>query len=335
MGQGHILTKNQDGTWHSGFPLVRKSTGWVRGNLGYVKTAPTVWTLRYDGDYTPPAAPTMSVNAAGTSITVKSPVAADLSIIIVKRSTSAYPTNTAQDANFDKTMQPDNNWWSQYWAKSAGSRTMPLKYAAGTRIYFSAWSLDSHGNTSSVGHYTAVVPKPAAPPVPVKVTRSAYIDATSSGSWRDTGWRTDNNYVYQAGSGGGHAGFWFYSNRISSALSKAISINKMQVYIQRVNSVHGVSGGATVQFTSHRLQNRPAGSPAGLINVMGQPGTLTRGQGVWFNVPSNVFEAFRTGWHVGFGLQYGATSFTDPHYQMAYGAGTASGRVYVEWVEYA
>jgi hypothetical protein len=301
--------------------------------MAHQKTGPTTWTLRYNGDYDPPGVPFVNFNQPATAIGVYTTNEPDVSFIVCKRSTVTYPTNVTEDGDFDKTMQSDNCYWSRWWVTPGSSRIMPLSYPAGTTVYFTTWTADVNGNYSAPSHVSVTVPIPPAPPQPVEVTRSAYIDCTSSASWRDTGWRGDNNYVYQAGSGGGHAGFWFYSNRISSALSRAIRINKMQLYIQRVNSSHGISGGAIVQFSSHLFQNRPAGSPWGGINVMGQPGTLTRGQGNWFNVPSNVFDAFRTGYHVGFGLYYGATSFTDSHYLMAYGGGTASGRVYVEWVE--
>ena len=333
MGTGKILTKDNDGTWHSGYPLVKVENGWKRGELAYAKTGASTWTLRYNGDYDAPAAPAMRFDGTATAIGVTAPNTADVSFVVCKRSTVGYPTNWTEDGDFDKTMQSDNCYWSRWWVTPGQDRVMSLSYGAGTTIYFSAWTMDVNGNVSAVSHASVQVPVPPAPPQPVEVTRSAYADCTHSASWRSPGWRTDNNYVYQGGSYGGHSGMWFYSGRISSPLSRAIRINRISLYIQRVNSSHGISGGAILQYTAHRLQDRPGGSPSGYIQTMGQPGTLTRGQAGWFDIPSQFHDGFRTGWFVGFGLHWPETSFTDSHYQYAYGGGTASGKVYMEWVE--
>lgn len=343
-----VWTKDQDGNWVPGLPLIKGSTGWVNGNIIYEKTGSSTWTVRWTRDTTPPAAPGLSLSGGTTTnpltVTVTAPSASDTRLVRVKVSTSAFPTSTSKSDSYYYSIQQSGEPWSDWTVTPSQVRTklfypqnmVPLpSLVANTTYYFTAWAQDTSFNWSTATTASFKCPAPPAPaPVPVK--KSAYITTTDSGSYsaQYNNWRTDSNYVYQAGSQDWR-GLWFYSTKIKTQLAKATSIAKMQIYVQRVNTAHGVSGGANVDLVAHKLASQPTGDPIGSMTGHSTVGTLTRGQGAWFNVPSGWWPSILSGTYKGLGLRFGTTSYTDNDYMYAYGAGTSSGKIYIEWWENA
>jgi hypothetical protein len=202
---------------------------------------------------------------------------------------------------------------------------------SGRKWYWSAWTKDSAGNfsTAKLGSYTV----PAIVTTPTTVKKTGYFYPTDGGSWNGQSnyWRTDNSYVYQGGYD--WYGAWFYGTRISGALARAKTVTKMQIAITRVNSVHGVSGEASVYLSPHWMASQPSGAPDALHHTGIYVGTLGRGETGTFTVPSAWYANFATRKYTGFGLYVGSTSFTDNRYLYAHPTGSHYGRVYIEWTE--
>lgn len=344
-----IWTKDPDGVWVNGLPMVKASSGWLNGKLVYEKTGTSTWTLRWSRDTTPPALPGMTLTGGTTTnpitVQITAPSAADTVRVRVKVSTTSFPTNvnSTTDGQY-YAVQDAGEAWSDWKVTPSQVRTklfFPPKLTpkqnlkAGTTYYFTAWAQDSSLNWSAARNVSFKCPTPTAPP-PTLVKKTAYITTTDSASYsaQYDNWRTDSNYVYQAGAQDWR-GLWFYSTKIKTILAKATSVEKMQVYVQRVNTDHGVGGAANVRLVAHKYASQPTADPIGNMTGNNLVGTLSRGQGKWLDVPSGWWDEFKTGTYKGLGLRFGTTSYTDNDYMYAYGAGTNSGKIYIEWWELA
>jgi hypothetical protein len=198
----------------------------------------------------------------------------------------------------------------------------------------SAWAKDVSGNWSIPANTTWTFPYPPAP-TSTLVTKSAYVNTTDSASWRSNyGWRTDNNYVMQGGPDN-FQGFWFYGTAIASLLKNAHSITKAELYVQRVNSSHGIAGAGNIYIGHHDLTSQPSGSP-GTNRVIGETNLvdLGRGEGKWVTLSSSWHDDFKSGAYRGVGAMYATTSVTSSYYNQMYGAGTSSGRLKFTWTQY-
>lgn len=338
---GSVWIKNTAGVWVEGKPYFKHETsGWLPGGTIYEKTDSTTWTTRYVGDSGPPGSPTL-VNSANTTTmtytaTITAPADADVAQGCIKISTTGYPVNPGvEDENSKNQIQADGTeFWIYPTTPGAVSvRNLPSR-VANTKYYISVWIKDTQGNWSAPTQSLYTFPNPPAP-VKTLVTKTAYVDTTDSGAWRaDQGWRTDSNYPYQ---GGPYAfqGFWFYGTKIAATLAKAHTITKIELYVQRVNSSHGVSGDANIMVGHHTLASQPSGPP-GTNAVTGEYNThdLARGEGKWATITSSWYSSFKSGAYRGFGIQYGTTSVTSAYYAYCYGKGTSSGRVKLTWTEY-
>ncbi len=336
-----IWQKDGSGVWAPVQPNVRASVGWLPASFVKQKTGVSTWTTIWQRDTVAPGTPVLALAwvSGALRVTATAPADVDLTNLVVKISTSAYPVNPrANDSDYVQTLYSTTNKpWSQW--DAVPSQVLVRSYPppplaapkSGSTLYVTAWAEDSSFNFS--GAATASLKVPVVVPPPTVVNKSAYITTTNSGSYSDTGnyWRTDNNYVYQGGAD--WRGLWFYGTKIRTALANANKITKMQIEIGRANTAHGVSGGANVRLVTHDLSSQPAGDPISRLTSSAFLGTLSRGQYKWFDVPSSAWPTFVSGAKLGFGLRYNDTSYTDPNYMYAYGTGTNSGRVYIEWQE--
>jgi hypothetical protein len=312
-----------------------------------------VWVQVYSGDVTPPhqipgfaTTPVNSSSPYRFSLTcTKSPLDTDVANILFAGRIGAYPTNPNDNTNgyilnapagmylgapnggfvFDATrISSTSSTYLGDWVPGTAA-------VVGADYYWGAWQEDTSGNIGpSVSNHLKF-------PAPI-VNSASYIQPAYSDSWAPNYgiWRgTGGDYdVYQGGTSA-QVGMYFYGSNATNVL-KGKTITKMQIYIYRINTTHGVSGAANVYFINHGYFSRPSGAPTA---YGGQTylGTLNRGQGKWFNVPTagNVWDAFANGLGnaKGFGLYTGVVGVTSPDYLIAaaYNAGLASGRVYVEY----
>lgn len=340
-----FYTKNDSGIWvRSDSQYVKyPSVGWKRVTDVMEKTGATTWTGRIVTDVTPPGPPIISNVSTSfdpnlITMSVKLPSDPDVVGGVMKLWHSAYPT-TPTGSNGIVTTQPqaDGKSWSNIDGPPGKTFSRRIDGATpGRKYYMRAWAVDQAGNWSSPASYYLQFPYPPAP-APKLVTKTAYINVTASGSWNRTSryWRNDSaaKHVYQGGDGHWD-GRWFYGSAIKTALAKAHQIQEIKVYIQRVNSQHGVSARAQSRIGAHNQTSRPSGAPNALKSVTNGP-ALLRNEGAWWTVPSGWHAGFKSGGNAGLGLYAGATSYTHPNYLIAHGHGTSSGRIYLKWTEYA
>jgi len=131
----------------------------------------------------------------------------------------------------------------------------------------------------------------AAPPAPTILTKT--YSAASTASWRSSGWRTDNDRVYQGSWGyGNHKGLIFFNdstiNDIKSAFS-GYTITSVKLYIRRAPS-HGVYSAQNVRFYTHNYSSRPSGEPT-LGTDYGNLIALSCGQEDIVNIPASFVTA--------------------------------------------
>lgn len=341
MATGSVWFRDEAGTWVQGQPYFKYGTsGWLLGGKIYEKTGSTTWTLRYDGDVTPPSAPTLTntYDATDRTYTVKvtAPSDSDTSKICVKLSKTSYPTNPGvQDSNSPTTTQPDGSpFWLYTTTPGGTSNRTTTSMIAGQKYYVSAWAADASGNWSAVTHSSFTFPYPATTTKKL-TTKTAYVTTTDSASWRSNyGWRTDNNYVYQGGPDH-FQGFWFYGSAVRSLISGAHAVTKIEIYLQRSSSSHGVSGDGKIYVGHHNLTSQPSGSP-GTNRILGEYNiaNLARGEGKWVTVTSSWYDEFKSGEYRGLGTMYQTTSVTSSYYNILYGKGTSSGKLRITWTEY-
>jgi hypothetical protein len=341
MAVGSIWLKDNNGTWVTGQPYFKHGTsGWLLGGNVYEKTGPTTWTLKYTGDTVPPAAPPLWVNTYDTvnrttTAVFTAPTATDVVKMCCKISKTGYPTNPGVlDANSPTTVQNDGTqFWIWNTTPGGKSTRRHTGFIAGTKYYMSAWAMDAAGNWSAPTNYTWSF---AYPPAPTKTltTKSAYVSCTDSASWRSAyGWRSET-YVYQ-GSDYNYQGFWFYGTAIATLLKNAYDITSVQIYVQRLNTSHGISGDGNIMIGHHAFTSQPSGSP-GSNGVVGEYNAvdLARGEGKWVTLNSAWDTEFKTGAYRGLGMMYSTTSVTSSYYNICYGKGTSSGKLKFTWREY-
>lgn len=341
-----LWLKDKSGTWVSGAKQsTRSSTGWKYASAIYEKTGTSTWTRRWLRDVTAPAPPTATLTTDAVAktgkITLKMPSDPDVALFVLKGGHTTYPktpslTNLPADEYVYLWNDAINGQvWSTMKVSPGQTVERNLKnYVSGRTYYYACWVQDTSGNWSAPRTFSVKFPQPPAPPPPpAPVTKTYTTNCTGSGSWVTNWpyWRSDNNYVYQAGNDS--YGAWFYSGRLESALKNAKTIKKITIRVTRVNSAHGISGAANVYLSAHRYQTRPSGKPSFVHSPGVYVGTLSRGQTKTFTVPSSWYASIKSGAYDGFGLRYGSSSFTSANYLYCYGSGTTSGQVYMEWTQ--
>lgn len=343
MPTGQMWRKNDSGVWVKSGVLFKSSTqGWVKAVTGHIKNGDdTTWDLVYDQDVTPPPAPSFGSRYTYTDTKkfrqyIQMPSTSDVVRGCFKVSKTGYPTRPGEVTSGDTFTYADDSDGQPFWLfdKSPGSNVQRNFQSASysTKYYLAAWAQDDSGNWSAP--VTTSFTFPAAPaPTKKLVTKTAYITTNNSASYANFGWRS-GDILYQAGSYG-DKGFWFYGTKIASALKNAESIDKIQIYVYRRNTSHGVSGDAQVHIGRHGLTSKPSGSP-GSNPITGEYtiGKLKRGEGQWFTLPSSWYKYFKSGSYRGLGVEYGTTSYTSDRYAIFNGYGTSSGKVKLTWKQY-
>jgi hypothetical protein len=259
MATGSVWVKNSEGTWVQGQPLFKHETsGWLSGSKIYEKTDSTTWTLRYDGDVTPPNYPALSGTYDATNRIyypkITAPADVDTTKVCIKVSTAGYPSNPGVfDSASSTQVQSDGSVFWLYNATPSSISTRRLTgMVAGTKYYVMTWAADVSGNWSAPTYTYFTFPYPTTT-TKTLTTKTAYISTTDSASWRSNyGWRTDNNYVYQGGPDN-FQGFWFYGTAIRSLLANAHSVTSIQIYLQRSSSSHGIAGDGNIMLGHHDL----------------------------------------------------------------------------------
>ena len=335
--------KNDDGDWVPAAKYARDASGWRKGTKIYEKTGASTWTLRYNSDVTPPATPTLSLGYNATTkvltATCTMPSTADTNYMFLKVSESTnYPllpnrNTSATEGNYIPTVQADGYPWSERPVTPSQVVTRSTGVAPGKTYSWALWARDDSFNWSARAQAQMKIPV-ATTTTPATVIKSAYVNVTDSASWNaaENYWRTDNTYVYQGGEN--WYGAWFYGSQIRSLLIRAKRVVDMKITIQRVNTTHGISGEAQVYLTPHRLDSQPAGSPvASFPSSDFLVGGLNRGETKTFTVPSAMWPYFISGSNRGLGLAIGTTTYVDNRYLYAYGRGTTSGRLWIQWEE--
>lgn len=337
-----LYVKNADGDWVLTNHQYAKyaSTGWSRVIEVHQKTGESVWTERISYDDAPPAAPTltnvMDATKRTLTTTIKLPNEPDVVGAVLKQSFDGYPVNPESTSDTYTIIQSDGQPYSYITAGPNATKTrVATSGQAGRRYYLRCWTKDANGNYSTTpASWSGVFPYPPAP-TPTLVTKTAYVTTTASGSWnRQSGyWRADNNYVYQ-GAPYHWDGRWFYGGKIKSLLTKAVEIKFVKIYVKRHNSAHGVSGKANIKIGTHGQTTKPSGAPVGLNNI-NNFFDLNRNEGITYTLPSSWYQYFKNGTFAGLGTYAGITTVTSADYAYCYGTGTDSGRLQIQWTEYA
>lgn len=335
-----LWRKNSAGTWAPMTYYARADTGWKYAEKVYQKTNSTTWTERWARDTGAPAAPTIThtiysdENRVRFSITI--PNESDVTRMIIKQGYEGYalvPSSAAETGQsyFTFIESLDGTVWSE---RTVSPGQVVLRdnsgYTRGVTYYYTAWVQDAMGNWSAAGHDSLVMPVVSAPPT-TTTTKSIYLNCGDSGTWYQTEgyWRPDR-YVYQAGPFNSY-GFWLYGGTIQNTLANAKSLTNMMVYIQRMNTTHGVAGEGNVYLSHHTTLSKTNDTPSITGGVY--LGTLGRGEGQWFTVPSAWWPYFLSGGYAGLGVHHSQTTTTDVKYMQYYGLGTKSGQVYLVWEE--
>ena len=336
-----FFVKNTDGVWvpTSHQYVKRAGSGWNRVLEVHQKTGASTWTKLISYDETPPSPPTittvMSATAKTLTTTVKLPSQADVVGAVIKISPKGYVASPESSEYYHSTVQADGQPYSTITAGPGATKTrVAVNAGSGRKYYIRCWAKDSKGNYSAPANWTGSFPYPAAP-APTLVTKTAYVTVSATASYSRNGsyWRADNNYVYQGGENNWE-GRWFYGGKIKTLLSKAVEVKFVKIYLKRHNSTHGVSGKANILMGYHGQTAKPSGAPASLQNTTNVV-DLSRNEGVWYTIPSARYASLKSGQYAGMGLYAGTTSYTSANYAYLYGTGTDSGKLQIQWTEYA
>lgn len=309
-------------------PYVQRNGVWTAATQAYVKRS-GVWVQAYDFDITPPSPPLITLQITEDFDTIKGvktlksrwikvgvrlPGASNDPDARMTRVLTTYagkpPTTqfggtytTASDASYP------NEPWSEWRYNEFGShndtsveifKQWPRNASAGTIIqgdqtyYFTGWALDDSGNWSAAVPASIHVPKNSVD-VPNVVTKETRIQPNSSGSWRSTGWAS-GNLVQQKSPRS--LGLWLYGNQITDSMGAtgAITVKSAQIYIKRSDD----TGTANANVYLFRSANGTVGglpAPGGTIdkNETTKLGTLAKGQGKWFDLPTAFYNNLNNG----------------------------------------
>ncbi|MEN3781501.1 phage tail spike protein [Priestia megaterium] len=166
---------------------------------------------------------------------------------------------------------------------------------AGTANTFSS----DGGQITSTFTFPSSVP-PETPPAPDKTFT---FKSTSSASWRDSGWRSDNSYVYQGewSGGGNHRGLWFFNSADIRSKLAGLTIKRVRINVERL-SKGGSSSAQKPTFWMHSYTSPPSGMPLLAASFTSATSFAWGDPAKWVTLPSNFGNDLRDNLRQGIAL---------------------------------
>lgn len=305
--------KDDTGTWvQVQRPYVKRSGVWAPVKQAWVKRSGT-WTLAYEWDLTPSSPPEISlevVDGRYIKLGVRLPDAshdADLARIRVLVGTSGtdgkFP-GTYLDAQYiskSDSSYPDEPWSEYYYngykvgtskdhndSSSFVYKQYPLNPTADTNLTgglvyrFSAWSMDNNGNWSVGTNAQITMPKTGDS---TQINKSARVQANTSGTFQSDTWTGGD--LYAANSPRRH-GFWFYGNQVAQIVGQqgTPTIKNAQIFVSRTND-DGMPTANVYVGHNDSVGSVPGTQPT--LSEITKLGTINKGQGKWFDLPSSWY----------------------------------------------
>lgn len=147
---------------------------------------------------------------------------------------------------------------------------------------------------------------PTAPPV----IRTVPVQPVDAAYWSQWGWRTDG--LIQGGPA--NRAHWWYGTAVQAARAGGVIVGG-SVYVERLNTAHGVNGAANVRVGVHTQAERPVSGESQLAEVAAVR-TLARGKGTTVPLTAAQVAALNAG-ALGLGLEPGGSSYSSPDYLRA------------------
>lgn len=351
-------------------PYVQRNDVWTAASQAWVKQS-GVWVQAYNYDVTPPNPPELTLQVAEDFDVVKGvkklktryirvgvrlPGSANdpearLVRVLTDYAGSAPTTQfggtytAASDANFSS--EPWSEWRYNAYGPHKDTSVIALKQwprnaasgdiIAGDRTYhFGAWSLDSSGNWSIATQASIHVPKASvdAPNVIIKETR---IQPNVSGSWKSTGF-VSGALVQQKSPRS--QGLWLYGNQFTDSIGAAgtPTIRSAQIFIRREDDGGQATANVYLFWTAYGTTGSLPAPGAGIAaSERTKIGTLSKGEGKWFELP-NAFKDNLNTQLKGMGLDWKdpvkADAFPDDYSSVAsLAANLRCGEVHIVWEE--
>lgn len=339
------IYQNINGVWTlCQRPYVNRNGVWTACSEAWVKRSGT-WVQAYEYDVTPPDPPQISLEVVEDFNTIKG--VKTLATRYIKVGVRLPPAQNDPDARLTRvltdyngkapttqfggtyTSAPDatypNEPWSEWRYNEFGGhndtsvyvyKQWPRNASSGTIVksdetfYFTGWSLDNSGNWSASTPASIHTAK-ASKDMPNIVTKETRIQPNSSGSWRSDGWH-GGKLIQQKSPRS--VGLWLYGNQITNSFNVAVSkttIRSAQIYIKRENDTGVANANVYLYWTANgTVGGLPSpGAALGKTEIT-KLGTLAKGQGAWFDLPSS-FENNLNGGIKGMGLDWKAPDKAD------------------------
>lgn len=166
---------------------------------------------------------------------------------------------------------------------------------------------NSGGNFVLLGNYPPYESK-FNPPAYIPTQRTTTYYTTQTQSWRDSSWRTDNNYIYQGIYGyGNHKGFMcFNSASIRSTLAGVTNLSG-KIYLHRRNS-GGSSASTNIYLWGHTYDS--TGGGYSLTQNYGCIGSWAWNEGKTVSLPNTVLTHLQNGTIHGLALYISTSSYS-------------------------
>lgn len=183
------------------------------------------------------------------------------------------------------------------WALGPSMITGPINGAApsGTANTFSS----DGGQIPTTFTFPSSAP-PETPPAPDKTFT---FKSTSSKSWRDSGWRSDNTYVYQGewSGGGNHRGLWFFNSADIRSKLAGLTIKRVRISVTRL-SKGGSSSAQKPTFWMHSYTSPPTGMPLLAASFTSATSFAWGDPAKWVTLPNNYGTDLRDNLRQGIAL---------------------------------
>lgn len=293
-------------------PYVKRGNVWTPAKEVYVKRS-GVWVRAYEYDVTPPPSPLVSLEIVETSygpknasrgekirVGVRMPGVQNNEVRLIRVLTTYGGKAPTTQFGGTYTSAPAENWPNEPWSDNRYTGTQdtteyrrkfwPRNAAASNQLvggqtyHFTAWAQDDAGNWSAGTAATIVAPKKGvnAPNVLVKEGRflpqygGSWV-GTASGSFVSGEMRQQGSPLSR--------GVFGYGGQIVNAVGQqgAATITGAQIYLVRDDD--GGVANANVYLARHGANTSAEIVPATWSETT-KLGTLSKGEGKWFSLPS-------------------------------------------------